>query len=228
MTVRAPAADRVREIHAIRGVSLLVREGEAVGVVGANGSGKSTLLRAIAGLIAPASGAIYTRGSPALLGVGGALIPEASGERNIELGCLAMGMSPAEIRQVRASIIEFADLGEFISMPMTTYSTGMSARLRFAIASAKPREILLIDETLATGDAAFRRRSERRLQELRKQASTIVLVSHSSRAVSETCTRTIWLADGRIEMDGPTARVLDAYNSAMSATAPRDGVASHS
>jgi teichoic acid transport system ATP-binding protein len=208
---RGRASNRRREIHAVRGVTFTVSQGEAVGVVGANGSGKSTLLRAIAGLIAPASGAIYTRGAPALLGIGGALMPELTGERNIELGCLAMGMTPAEVLDVRDDIIAFADLGEFISLPMTTYSTGMSARLRFAIAAARPREILLIDETLATGDASFRRRSEQRIRELKELAGTIVLVSHNPQAISDTCARTLWLAEGRLRMDGPTAKVLDAY-----------------
>ncbi len=210
-TVGHKSRPGLREVKAVRGVSFTAWEGEAIGLIGPNGSGKSTLLRGVAGLLTPASGAIYTRGDPALLGVNAALIATMSGERNITLGCLAMGMTPQEIEERVDSIREFSGIGEFISLPMNAYSSGMGARLRFAIASSKAHDILLIDEALATGDAEFRRRSEKRIQELRKQAGTVFLVSHSLGVVRETCNRAIWLEKGKIEMDGATEEVLDAY-----------------
>lgn len=201
----------LREVHAVRGVSFTAWRGDAIGLIGPNGSGKSTLLRGIAGLLTPSGGAIYTQGDPALLGVNAALISTMSGERNITLGGLAMGMTPEEIADKFDSICEFAGIGEFISLPMNAYSSGMGARLRFAIAASKSHDILMIDEALATGDAEFRRRSEARIKELREEAGTVFLVSHSLGVVRETCNRAIWLEKGEIIMDGLTEEVLDAY-----------------
>lgn len=210
-TVTRQATPGLREVHAVRGVSFTAWEGEAIGLIGPNGSGKSTLLRGIAGLLTPSSGAIYTLGEPALLGVNAALISTMSGERNITLGCLAMGMTPEEVEERFDDICEFSGIGDFISLPMNAYSSGMGARLRFAIASSKSHDILLIDEALATGDAEFRQRSEQRIKELRKEAGTVFLVSHALGVVRETCDRAIWLEDGQIVMDGATDKVLDAY-----------------
>ena len=209
--VTKQATPGLREVQAVRGVSFTAWEGEAIGLIGPNGSGKSTLLRGVAGLLTPSKGAIYTRGEPALLGVNAALIATMSGERNITLGCLAMGLTPDDVEERFDDICEFSGIGEFISLPMNAYSSGMGARLRFAIASSKAHDILLIDEALATGDAEFRRRSEKRIQELRKEAGTVFLVSHSLGVVRETCERAIWLEDGQIVMDGATDEVLEAY-----------------
>lgn len=210
-TIMRQSTPGLREVQAVRGLSFTAWEGDAIGLIGPNGSGKSTLLRGIAGLLPPSGGAIYTRGDPALLGVNAALIATMSGERNITLGGLAMGMTPEEVAASFDDICEFAGIGEFISLPMNAYSSGMGARLRFAIAASKSHDILMIDEALATGDAEFRRRSERRIKELRDQAGTVFLVSHSLGVVRETCNRAIWLEKGEIVMDGATAEVLDAY-----------------
>ena len=201
----------MREIKAVRGVSLTAWRGEAIGLIGPNGSGKSTLLRAIAGLMPPEQGAIYTLGQPSLLGVAAALMNDMTGDRNIILGCLAMGMTPAEVREHYDAICDFAGIGDFINLPMNTYSSGMAARLRFAIAATKSHEVLLIDEALATGDAEFRRRSEKRIHELRAQAGTVFLVSHSLGVVRETCGRAIWLEKGVVVLDGEANAVVDAY-----------------
>jgi teichoic acid transport system ATP-binding protein len=204
----------VREVHAVRGVSFVAYKGEAIGLIGTNGSGKSTLLRAVAGLLPVSSGAIYAAGQPSLLGVNAALMNELPGERNVELGCLAMGMSPAEVQAKRDDIIEFSginDKGDFSSLPMRTYSSGMSARLRFSIAAAKKHDVLLIDEALATGDAKFRKRSEERVRELRRQAGTVFLVSHSEQSIRDTCERCIWLEAGEIRADGATSEVMKEY-----------------
>ncbi len=200
-----------REVHAIRGVSFTSYRGDAIGLVGRNGSGKSTLLRAIAGLLPANSGTVYTDSQPSLLGVNAALMQGLTGERNIVLGCLAMGLTPAEVDAKFESIVEFAGIGDFVSLPMSTYSSGMAARLRFAIASAVTHDVMLIDEALATGDAEFQRRSEERIKELRGEAGTVYLVSHSLGVVRQTCNRAIWLDAGRIVADGEVHEVLDAY-----------------
>ncbi|MGB7979728.1 MAG: ABC transporter ATP-binding protein [Candidatus Nanopelagicales bacterium] len=200
-----------RRVHAVRGVSFVARQGDAIALIGRNGSGKSTLLRAIAGLLPAETGAVYTSGRPALLGVNAALMRDLPGEDNILLGAMAMGMTREEALARREWIIEFAELGDFISLPMTAYSSGMAARLRFAIAASIGHEILMIDEALATGDAEFRRRSERRIMELRADAGTVFLVSHSLGVVRSTCNRAIWLEKGQVVMDAEANEVVDAY-----------------
>jgi teichoic acid transport system ATP-binding protein len=204
----------MREIHAVRDVSFVAREGEAIALIGVNGSGKSTLLRAIAGLLPAESGRVWAEADPTLLGVNAALINELSGERNVLLGGLAMGLSPAEVERRKAGIVDFAAIGEFIDLPMSTYSAGMGARLRFAIASAAVHRILLIDEALATGDAMFQRKSQDRINELRAAAGTVFVVSHSLGVLRDTCTRALWLDRGALVMDGPVGEVVDAYESA--------------
>jgi teichoic acid transport system ATP-binding protein len=208
-------AAAVREVHAVKGVSFVAYRGEAVGLIGSNGSGKSTLLRAIAGLLPiERGGGLYAAGQPSLLGVNAALMNDLSGERNVELGCLAMGMTPAEVKERTADIIDFSGInerGDFGSLPMKTYSSGMAARLRFSIAAAKRHDVLLIDEALATGDAKFRRRSEQRVRELREEAGTVFLVSHSEQSIRDTCERTIWLESGEIRADGQTEEILEMY-----------------
>ena len=212
--VRRQRSPGMREVHAVKGVTLVARKGEAIGLIGSNGSGKSTLLRAIAGLLPPHRGTVYTNGQPSLLGVNAALMNDLTGERNVVLGCLAMGMTPAQVRQHYQQIVDFSGInerGDFISLPMRTYSSGMAARLRFAIAAAKSHDVLLIDEALATGDAAFQRRSERRVRELRRNAGTVFVVNHQTRTIRDMCERTIWLESGVVRMDGPTDEVVGAY-----------------
>jgi teichoic acid transport system ATP-binding protein len=208
-------AATIREVHAVKGVTFVAYRGEAIGLIGSNGSGKSTLLRAIAGLLpVERVGAIYAAGQPSLLGVNAALMNDLSGEKNVELGCLAMGMSPAEVKERTADIVAFSGInerGDFSSLPMKTYSSGMAARLRFSIAAAKKHDVLLIDEALATGDAKFRKRSEARVRELRQEAGTVFLVSHSEQSIRDTCERTIWLESGVIRGDGPTEEIMRMY-----------------
>ncbi|MFI6085826.1 ABC transporter ATP-binding protein [Streptomyces sp. NPDC051217] len=210
---RRPAPG-VREVHAVRGVSFVAYKGEAIGLIGSNGSGKSTLLKAVAGLLPPSRGNVYTRGQPSLLGVNAALMSDLTGERNVILGGLAMGMTREQVRSRYADIVEFSGInekGDFITLPMRTYSSGMGARLRFSIAAAKAHDVLLIDEALSTGDARFQKRSKERIAELRAEAGTVFLVSHSNRTITETCDRAIWLESGTLRMDGPAAEVVAAY-----------------
>lgn len=208
------AAPGVREVHAVKGVSFVAYKGEAIGLIGSNGSGKSTLLKAIAGLLPPTRGRIHTQGQPSLLGVNAALMGDLTGERNVILGGLAMGMTRDQIRERYDGIVEFSginDKGDFISLPMRTYSSGMGARLRFSIAAAKNHDVLLIDEALSTGDASFQRRSKERIAELRKEAGTVFLVSHSNSTITQTCDRALWLESGTLRMDGPAKEVVAAY-----------------
>ena len=204
----------LKEVHALKGISFTSNQGEAIAIIGRNGAGKSTLLRAISGLIPARSGSILTSSQPSLLGVNAALMNHLSGRRNIELGGLALGMTPAEVAANMDAIIEFSGIGELIDLPLSTYSSGMGTRLRFAIASSVPQEILMIDEALATGDVNFKKRSQQRILELKEKAGTVFLVSHSHSVIRETCSRAIWLDKGSMVADGPMEEVLSAYEEA--------------
>lgn len=201
----------VTQVPAIRGVSFTARHGESIGIVGINGSGKSTLLRAIAGLIPPTQGAVYAAGDPALLGVNAVLMSQLTGERNIVIGGLALGLTPAEIDERYDDIVEFSGIGDFVNLPMKAYSSGMAARLRFAISVAAVPDILMIDEALATGDATFRARSKERIDEVRASAGTVFLVSHSLATVQSICSRVLWIHQGELVMDGPAEVVCEQY-----------------
>ena len=202
----------IREVHAIKGVTFVAHRGDAIGIIGRNGSGKSTLLRAIAGLLPPEHGVVYTTRQASLHGANAALLEDLTGERNVVLGCLAMGMTKKEIRAKYDQIVDFSGVGEFINLPMKTYSSGMGSRLRFAIAAAKDYEILLIDEALATGDAEFRVKSHARIDELRQRAGTVFLVAHDLEEVEDTCNRVIWLDAGKIVEQGEDViGIIDRY-----------------
>lgn len=209
---------RMQEVHAVKGVSFTIFEGESVGIIGSNGSGKSSLMSALAGLTPLEKGAIYAHARPNLLGVGAVLLPNLSGEKNILLGGLAMGFSKKEITAKVDAVAKFAGLEEFVNYPMRTYSQGMSARLRFAIAAAKDHDILIIDEALAVGDQEFRNRSEARMREMRENAGTVFLVSHSMKSILDTCTRVIWIEKGELRMDGDPKKVINAYNKFVGST----------
>jgi teichoic acid transport system ATP-binding protein len=219
MMSKDKAGPTIREVKAVKGVSFTAYQGEAIGLIGSNGSGKSTILRAIAGLLPVDQGAIYTMGQPSLLGANAALLPDLSGEQNVILGLLAMGMDRQHAEEMMPGIIEFSGINEhgenFGELPMNTYSSGMAARLRFSIAAAKLHDVMLVDEALATGDARFRRRSEERVRELLAGAGTVFLVSHAVATIQEVCDRSIWLERGVIRMDGPTPEVVEAYETFM-------------
>ncbi|MDQ0581386.1 ABC transporter ATP-binding protein [Streptomyces rishiriensis] len=211
---QAQKAAGMRTVHAVKNVTFIAYKGEAIGLIGTNGSGKSTLLKGIAGLQPVENGKIYTDGQPSLLGVNAALMGDLTGERNVYLGGLAMGMTREQIKERYQEIVDFSGInekGDFISLPMRTYSSGMGSRLRFSIAAAKDHDVLLIDEALSTGDARFQARSAERIQEMRAHAGTVFLVSHSNAAIRDTCDRVLWLERGELRMDGPTEEVLEAY-----------------
>lgn len=208
---------RFRTIRALRGVSFDLRRGETLGVIGPNGSGKSTLLAAMSGLLPLESGQIRGRSRPALLGVSAALRPSLSGRRNIVIGGLALGMTREEVRGRLDEIADFAGLGDFLDLPMRTYSSGMRARLLFAIATVRIPEVLLIDEALAVGDQQFRNRSRRRIDEIRASAGSVVLVTHDMKEVTDGCDRAVWLDAGVIRARGDPAEVTAAYESSVGA-----------
>jgi teichoic acid transport system ATP-binding protein len=208
-------------VEAVRGVTLHVRSGEAVGIVGSNGSGKSSLVRAIAGLLPVDGGRIMVRGEPTLLGVGAALNNQLSGARNILLGCMALGMTRAQAEASFDDVVDFAGVRHAINRPLRTYSSGMKSRLQFAIATSVDPDILLIDEALSTGDQAFKRKSERRIRRLRKRAKVVILVSHNLRQVRKACTRAAWMNEGRLMLDGDPKTVVRAYRAHIRAERKR-------
>ena len=205
------ARRRYRTIRALRGVSLDLHESETLGLIGANGSGKTTLLSAMTGLLPLESGVILGRSRPSLLGVSYALRPALSGRRNILIGGLALGFTKAQIESRADEIIEFSGLRDAIDRPMRTYSSGMRARLHFAIATARIPDILLIDEALSVGDEDFRRRSAERIREIRSAAGSVVLVTHMMSEIERGCDRVAWLDDGVLRAVGEPSEVVAAY-----------------
>ncbi|MEE8602940.1 ABC transporter ATP-binding protein [Euzebya tangerina] len=200
-----------REIHAVRDVSFMVQSGEAIGVLGHNGSGKSTLLRAIGGLMPVSGGAVRVRSLPVLLGVKAALEGDLSARANVILGGLALQIPRKVLQENMDDIIEFAGVEEHADIPLRAFSSGMKARLQFAISTVVSPEILLIDEALSVGDAEFKAKSDDRIREMMADASTVFLVSHSPKNITDICSRAIWLDQGRLIADGPAEDVVEAY-----------------
>ena len=202
----------IREIEALRKVSFEVPHGKVLGVVGANGAGKSTLMRAVAGILPPTSGRIEVHGRVStLLSLGVGFNRKLTGRQNVVLGGLAAGLTRAQLREKYDEIVAFAELEDFMDMPMRTYSSGMYGRLAFAVAVTMEPEILLIDEALSVGDARFRKKSFRKMRELCSENRTILLVSHALGSIKELCDQAIWMHKGELRMwDEPDA-VVDAY-----------------
>lgn len=188
-----------KSFRALNNVSLKINKGEVFGVVGPNGAGKSTILRVMAGIYAPDEGSISVNGRIVLLaGLGAGFQSNLTGKENIYLSSSIYGLSSLEIGELEESIISFSGVGEFIDRPLRTYSSGMKARLAFSIASHLEPEILLIDEVLAVGDAAFREKSKRRIINMVKGETTVVLVSHSERTLKDLCDRIACFSNGKI------------------------------
>ena len=203
--------------EALRGISFEVKKGEIMGIVGKNGSGKSTLLRAIAGIFSADSGSIELESdSVSLLSIGVGFQKKLSGRENIILSGMLLGFSEQEVRDKMDEIIEFANLGKFIDMPVKTYSSGMYSKLAFSITAVLETDIMLIDEVLSVGDAKFKKKSYKKMQELiMDENRTVVIVSHSTETLEKLCTSLFWLHEGEIKMQGDTKTVLDAYNEFM-------------
>lgn len=203
--------------EALRGISFEVKKGEIMGIVGKNGSGKSTLLRAIAGIFSADSGSIELESdSVSLLSIGVGFQKKLSGRENIILSGMLLGFAEQEVRDKMDEIIEFANLGKFIDMPVKTYSSGMYSKLAFSITAVLETDIMLIDEVLSVGDAKFKKKSYKKMQELiMDENRTVVIVSHSTETLEKLCTSLLWLHEGEIKMQGDTKTVLDAYNEFM-------------
>lgn len=203
--------------EALRGISFEVKKGEIMGIVGKNGSGKSTLLRAIAGIFSADSGSIELEtDSVSLLSIGVGFQKKLSGRENIILSGMLLGFSEQEVRDKMDEIIKFANLGKFIDMPVKTYSSGMYSKLAFSITAVLETDIMLIDEVLSVGDAKFKKKSYKKMQELiMDENRTVVIVSHSTETLEKLCTSLLWLHEGEIKMQGDTKTVLDAYNEFM-------------
>ncbi|MCS7087711.1 MAG: ABC transporter ATP-binding protein [Thermoflexales bacterium] len=202
----------VQEFWALRDVSFTIGRGEHVGLIGANGAGKSTTLKLISRILQPTSGRVRVNGRvTALLELGAGFHPDLTGRENIMLNGAVMGLTSREIRKKIDQIVEFAEIGDFIDVPVRDYSSGMYLRLAFSAAAHLDPEILLLDEVFAVGDQAFQQRSQERIQELRKRGITILFVSHSMEAVLQTCKRAIWLDKGRVRAVGDVSAVSAAY-----------------
>lgn len=204
--------DAPRHFWALRHVSFRLEHGESLAIIGPNGAGKSTLLLALAGILEPSEGAIRTYGRVStLLTLGAGFEQELTGRDNIDLVAAFLGIDHREMAALTPSIVEFADIGPFIDAPVKTYSTGMKARLGFAIATAITPDILLLDEVLGTGDQTFRARSQARVRELVDRAKAIVLVTHDLTSVTEFCTRAILVERGQIIQEGAPGEVVKLY-----------------
>lgn len=203
---------RAEEVVALDDVSFRVEKGEAFGVIGPNGAGKSTLLRVMAKTLKPDSGRVVVNGrASTLLQLGVGFNPELSGYRNIYLGGLAAGLRRAEVDEIFDDVVEYAGLGHAIHRPVKTYSSGMFSRLAFSVSMHLDPDILLLDEVLAVGDAEFRAKSLKTMQNLLDRAGTIVFVSHSLSQVADFCERALWLDDGRIKTIGSADEVVASY-----------------
>ena len=212
-----PAPAFHREFFALRQVHFTVEQGECVGIVGRNGAGKSTLMRIVSNIMRPTAGTVRVHGSfTSLLGIGTGFIHDMSGRKNIYLNAAIFGKQPAEVDMLMDDIIAFADIGEFIDAPVKDYSSGMQARLAFSIVIHLLTDIILLDEVLAVGDAAFQDKCLQRMLSLKQEGRTFLFVSHSLEAVRLLCERTIWLDKGEMLMDGATDEVLSAYHQFMS------------
>ncbi len=203
---------RNNEFWALRDVNLQVHRGEVLGIIGRNGAGKSTLLKVMARVLRPTEGRVWIRGHVApLLEFQAGFHPELTGRENVFLNGTLLGSTRRQMEARLEQIIDFAELHEFIDAPIRTYSSGMIARLGFAIATDVAPDILIVDEVLSVGDEGFRRKSSQRMEEFRQRGTTILLVTHSLEVVRSMCTRAIWLEHGVIRASGAPDNVVDAY-----------------
>ncbi len=202
--------------YALQGVTFTVRQGETLGIIGRNGSGKSTILKLIAGVTYPTGGEVWVNGrvSP-LIELGAGFHPDLSGRENVYMNASILGMSNRQIKERFDDIVSFAELWDFIDIPVKRYSSGMYVRLGFSVAVHCDPDILLVDEVLAVGDLAFQEKCLKRMCQFQEQGTTIVLVSHSLDLVRQFCHRVIWLDRGRIRAEGPPEVVTQMYHDAL-------------
>lgn len=198
---------------AVKGISFYVREGEILGIIGKNGSGKSTTLNALAGIFSPDSGSIDLNGhSISLLSIGVGFIREMTGRENITLSGMLLGFTEEQVKAKEQEIIDFAEIGEFIDMPVRTYSSGMYSKLAFSITAILETDIMLIDEVLSVGDQKFKKKSYEKMKSLiSNKDRTVVIVSHSIETLKQLCDTVMWMHEGQIKRNGDPDEVLDEY-----------------
>jgi len=217
--VRGSAHRQSGYFYGLDDVSLTIHEGESVGIIGANGAGKSTLLRVAAGIIAPSIGVAISRGTVApVMELGTGFEAELSGRENIFFNGALLGFSRAYMRERAEEIIAFSGIEDFIDAPLRTYSTGMVARLAFAVATTIEAETILLDEILAVGDAAFRKQCNARIERFVGGGTTVVVVAHDLDVLTSLCSRVIWIEKGKIAADGPANEVIAAYRGTTALT----------
>jgi len=200
------------EFLALKNINFEVKQGESWGIVGSNGAGKSTLLKLICGIITPSIGSVRINGSISpMLELGAGFDPELTAGENIYLEGALLGHSRAFMREHYDEIVEFSELKDFLDMPIKNYSSGMQARMAFSVATVVNPEILIVDEVLSVGDAAFQRKCETRIHELLQNATTLLLVSHSKAMIERLCNKALWLRKGEAVMTGDVKEVCAAY-----------------
>ncbi len=200
------------EFYALKNVSLTVQPGDFYGLIGLNGSGKSTLLKVISGVYKPTTGNCVVRGTIApLIELGAGFDMDLTARENIYLNGTVLGFTPKYIREKFDEIVEFSELHDFLDVPLKNYSSGMVARIAFAIATITKPDILIADEILSVGDFLFQQKCEERMQKLMSGGTTVILVSHSIEQIERMCNKVAWLEHGRIKMNGPTEEVCGAY-----------------
>jgi lipopolysaccharide transport system ATP-binding protein len=208
---------QLSHFNALEGIDIDIAPGEAIGLIGQNGAGKSTLLQLLCGTLAPSQGELEVHGQvAALLELGAGFNQDFTGRENILFSAALYGMSSQHIEQHLQEIIDFADIGEFIDQPVRTYSSGMYVRLAFSIATSVKPDILVIDEALAVGDGVFARKSFDRIMQLKQDGVTLLFCSHSLFQVEALCQRCIWLHQGKVMAQGPSAQVISQYNDWLS------------
>ena len=201
-----------KEFWALQDVDFSIEKGEVLGLVGANGAGKSTMLKVISGILKPTKGTVTVHGTIVpMLELGSGFDLELTGRENVFLNGAILGYSEDFLKEKYQEIVDFSELGEFIEMPLRNYSSGMITRLAFSIATVVKPDILIVDEILSVGDAAFQKKSKNRMMELMSGGTTVLLVSHSAEQITEMCSRAIWLEKGKMKMIGPAADVCRAY-----------------
>ena len=201
-----------RDVLALNGVSLEVRAGEVFGLIGPNGAGKSTLLKLVARVLRPTAGRVWVKGHVApLLAMGAAFHPELTGRENVYLNGTLLGMTHREINNRFQAIVDFAEMWDFIDAPLRTYSSGMTARLAFAVATDRQPDILIVDEVLGVGDTAFQEKSLNRIRAYQEQGATTLFVSHSMNTIKNICQRAAWLDHGQVKFIGPADEAVERY-----------------
>lgn len=202
---------REKAFWALQDISFSISEGETIGIIGRNGSGKSTISRVISGSLIPDEGFCNARGRVQLLALGIGFRPGLTGRENVMISGCILGLTRRQVKEKMANIEDFAELGDFFDEPLSTYSAGMRSRLGFAVSTAVEPDILILDEVMSTGDAAFRQKANERMKQMRERTKTVIIVSHSPSQVKEMCSRVIWLEKSRLLLDGTVDEVLPKY-----------------